>query len=824
MPLGEYAKKRNFSKTPEPSAGRGKAEGLRFVVQKHRSSHFHYDLRLEHNGVLKSWAVPKGISTNPADKHLAIQVEDHPFDYKDFEGLIPKGNYGAGSVIIWDEGTYTLVGEQTESKSAAERHMTQALAKGHLSILMNGKKLRGEYALVKLRNGENQWLIIKKADEYATPAGIADERSVRSGKTLEDLENEEPVSPEDIRTPSLSGIDFTGAVRSRLPAFVEPMLATLVDESFDRDDWIYEVKWDGYRSIAIVKKGAVKLFSRAGKVFTGKFPAIEEAFKGLPFNAIFDGEIAVLDKEGRSDFQMLQEYLMSRKGPVVYYVFDCLYAGSHDLRRLPLEKRREVLEKILPVSDSVRLSGYVAKSGKEFFHAAETNGVEGILAKDLRSPYRSGIRSRDWLKIKAQKRQEAVVCGFTEGRSSRKYFGALVLGVYRDGTLTFVGHAGSGFDEKGLKAMYAKLKPLITDTSPFVRKPKTNMPVTWVKPELVVEVKFREWTKDGSMRQPVVLGLSEGKDPSAVVHEEPGTGEADKHFANTKARLTNLYKVFWPKERLTKKDLIRYYWRMSDWILPYLKDRPQSLHRHPDGIAGESFFQKDMGDTAPDWASTIRIREENGKEDNYLLCQDTDTLIYMANLGCIEINVWNSVASRLDKPDYAVFDFDPVEVPFSRVVEAVLATKEVLDEIGAPAFCKTSGSKGMHIYVPIKPVYSYEQAMNFAHLINMVVEQRLPRTVSLERMPGKRRGLVYLDYLQNRHGATMAAPYSLRPREGATVSTPLNWSEINSKLDPGDFNIRTVPKRIEKKGDPWKDLFKRRLDLAKAIKKFPLSK
>jgi len=350
------------------------------------------------------------------------------------------------------------------------------------------------------------------------------------------------------------------------------------------------------------------------------------------------------------------------------------------------------------------------------------------------------------------------------------------------------------------------------------------MPVTWVKPELVVEVKFSEWTKDKLMRQPVVLGLSEGKAPSAVVDEQPEAGDAEKRFANTKARLSNLYKVFWPRERLMKKDMIRYYWRMSDWILPYLKDRPQSLNRFPDGIAGESFFQKDMGNAAPEWAATVKIADETGKESNYLLCQDTDTLIYMANLGCIEINVWNSAVGRLDKPDYVVFDFDPVDVPFSRVVEAVLATKRVLDEIGAPAFCKTSGSKGMHIYVPIKPVYSFEQALNFAHLVNIVIRQRLPRAVSLERMPGKRKGMIYLDYLQNRRGATMAAPYSLRPRAGATVSTPLDWSEVDSKLDPGRFNIRTVPKRVEKIGDPWKGLFRHRLDLGKALEKFPLSK
>ncbi|MGA2091519.1 MAG: DNA ligase D [Endomicrobiales bacterium] len=819
MTLKQYIEKRDFSQTPEPFTPPRKAGSFRFVVQKHRASHLHYDLRLEHQGVLKSWAIPKGISTNPADKHLAIQVEDHPYEYKDFEGLIPKGNYGAGSVIIWDEGTYTLAGPGSDDPAAADKQMEQALTKGHLSILFYGTKLRGEFSLVRLKNGENQWLIIKKADAFSSLEGTAGERSVRTGKTLEDIESEKTVSLDPPLALAPSDIDFKGALKRQLPSFVEPMLATLTDEPFDRTGWIYEVKWDGYRSIAIVKDGVAKLFSRAGKVYTMKFPAVEQALKGLPFNAIFDGEITVLDKEGRSDFQLLQDYLMSRKGQLVYYVFDCLYAGSYDLRALPLERRKKILEKILPVSDTVRISGHIETNGIEFYHAVEKNGVEGVVAKNLFSTYRSGVRSREWLKIKAQHRQEAIVCGFTQGRASRKFFGALVLGVYRDGILTFAGHVGGGFDEKGLKKMFEKLQPLKTDVSPFASKPKTNMPVTWVRPELVVEVKFREWTKDGVMRQPVILGMSEDKDPSTVVREEAQNGGVEKELTHPKIRLSNLYKIFWPAERFTKKDLIRYYWRMSDWILPYLKDRPQALNRHPDGITGESFFQKDMGSTAPAWATTVKIREDSGDQNTYLLCQDEDTLIYMANLGCIEINVWNSVVSRLDKPDYIVLDFDPVDVPFSSVVEAVLATKEVLDEINASAFCKTSGSKGMHIYIPVQPLYDYEQAKNFAHLINMVVKRRLPHTVSLERMPSKRVGKVYLDYLQNRYGATMAAPYSLRPRDGAPVSTPLDWNEVNSRLDPCDFTIRTVIKRVEKKGDLWKDLFTHRLDLAATLDK-----
>ncbi len=789
--LKDYRKKRNFSKTPEPSASKADAGGFRFVVHKHNARNLHYDLRLEHNGVLKSWAIPKGISFDPAQKHLAVMVEDHPFDYKDFEGVIPEGNYGAGEVIIWDEGTYAPLGYNGTDPAEGEKLMAQGLAKGHVTVIFSGKKLKGEFALVRFKREDNQWLIIKKADEYANSPNSGDERSARSGKTIEDLKEDPPGD-------------------SKMPDFVEPMLATLVEEPFDRPGWIFEVKWDGYRTIAIIHEGKTRLLSRNGKVYTGEFPDIAAALSRGP-NAIYDGEMVVLDKDGRSDFQLLQEYLKTGKGTAVYYVFDCLYKGSEDLRASALEERRKVLESVLPVSNIVRLSGYVAANGTGFYRAAEQNALEGIIAKNLKSRYRSGERSREWLKIKALRQQEAIVSGFTEGRASRKYFGALVLGVYRDGTLSFAGHAGGGFDDAGLKEMYAKLKPLITDKSPFEHTPKTNMPVTWVKPELIVEVKFREWTTDGLMRQPIVLGLRDDKNPGDVVQEM-----ADKQFIKTKAVLTHLEKVYWPEEGYTKKDVIDYYWRMADCMLPYLKDRPQSLNRHPNGITGENFFQKNIGDTAPPWASTVKVPMEE-KTITALLCQDRDTLIYIANLGCIEINVWSSSAGSLDKPDYMVFDFDPVEVPFSRVVEAVLETKKVLDDLGAPAFCKTTGGKGMHIYVPVKPGYDYEQTKNAANLIGMAVKRRLPALVSLERMPAKRKGKVYMDYLQNHCGATMAAPYSLRPREGAKVSTPLDWKEVTSRLDPADYNIKTMLKRVEEKGDLWKGLFKKNLDLKKAL-------
>ncbi len=743
--------------------------------------------------ILKSWAVPKGPSMDPRDKRLAILVEDHPYAYKDFEGRIPEGNYGAGLVEKWDEGTYS-VGQDLDRKES-EKHVAESLRKGHLDFVLDGQKLQGSFTLVRLKNKENQWLFIKRHES-------------------------EVFRP---RAPSPKELDFEGAVKSPLPAEVKPMLATLVDEPFDREGWAFEVKWDGYRSLAEIKKGKVRLYSRNGKPQTAKFPTVAAALRGVSLNAIFDGEIVAVDNEGRPNFQMLQNYLRSEDAEIKYYVFDVLHAGGNDLRTLPLRRRRAILEGLLPVSKTVRLSDSVEKSGRAFYRAAEKSGLEGIMAKDLSSAYHSGLRTGDWLKIKTQKRQEAVICGFTEPRASRKYFGALILGVYRDGELSYAGHVGTGFAGQTLAFVYKKLKPLITEQSPFAQEPKTNMPVQWVQPRLICEVKFSEWTADGSMRHPVFLGLREDKSPREVRREQarPAGAILKGVEIKTKADLTHLDKIFWPKEGFTKKDLIEYYGRMANWILPYLKDRPQSLNRHPNGIAEEGFFQKDIKQPPPEWVKTVKIPSESqGKEVNYLVCQNRDTLLYLANLGCIEINVWNSAIQHLDSPDYVVLDFDPLETPFFNAVEAVLATKKLLDEIGVPSFCKTSGATGMHIYIPLEPRFSHEQAREFAHLVSMIVSRRHPDLTSLERSPANRKGKVYLDYLQNRWGSTMAAPYAVRPREGAPVSMTLEWKEVTAKLNPLDFNILTAPARMSKKGDAWKDMFKRRVDLNKALAKF----
>ena len=730
---------------------------------------------------------------DPREKRLAIQVEDHPLAYKDFKGRIPEGQYGAGLVEIWDKGTYAL--EEASGRGKAARSMSESLSKGHIDFVLRGKKLRGLFTLVRLKNKDDQWLLIKRSDP---PSG--------SG-----------------RSPSLEGLDLEGAAKGPFPAQARPMLATLIDGPFDREGWAFEVKWDGFRSIAEVKGGKVRLVSRNGKTQNARFPTVAAALSGFPMDAVFDGEIVAVDKKGRPHFQALQNSMRSGEGRILYYVFDVLYAAGYDLRALPLRRRRAVLEKLLPVSGTVRLSDSIERSGTAFFRAAKTNGLEGIMAKDLDSPYRSGQRTRDWLKIKTKKGQEAVICGFTQPRASRKYFGALILGAFRDGRLTYIGHVGTGFTERTLRDVHEKLKPLVTSRSPFAQEPRTNMPVTWVAPRLICEVKFSEWTGEGLMRHPVFLGLREDKSSREVVRElaEPSREVLRAPKFRTRAELTHLDKVLWPRERYTKGDLIEYYWRMAEWVLPYLKDRPQALNRHPDGIAGESFFQKNLVQAPPPWVKTVEIPSEGkNKAIRYLVCQNRDTLLYEANLGCIELNAWSSTITRLDSPDYIVLDFDPLETSFPSVVEAVLAAKTVLDELALPAFCKTSGATGMHIYIPLAPRFSHDQATELAHLVLLVVNRRHPDLTSLERLPSKRKGRVYLDYLQNRRGATMAAPYALRPREGAPVSMPLEWKEVTARLDPLAFNIRTAPERLSRKGDAWRDLFKKRVDLNAALARF----
>lgn len=892
MSLKKYVSKRDFSKTTEPKSGKSSDQNkLHFVIQKHDASRLHYDFRLEMEGVLKSWAVPKGPSTDPKIKRLAMMVEDHPYDYKDFEGIIPKDEYGGGTVIVWDEGTYEPI-EAIKGKKAQEKHLLGQLNDGSLKIRLNGEKLQGEFALVKTNGmGENGWLLIKHKDDYASTKDITKEdKSVLSGKTIEKMEKTSDKvwkagKEQDLKTEKKSpkpkvkketksvGDEVTADVKSILkkapktamPTGIKPMLATLVNEPFDDPDWQYEVKWDGYRAMAFLNKGKVDLLSRNNKSFNEKFYPIYDLLSDWKLNAVLDGEILVLNDKGISNFGSLQNWRSEADGELVFYVFDILWYEGKNLMDLPLYQRQAILNQVLPTNDDrIRLGKVFKASGVDFFDAAERMGLEGIIAKKINSTYSTNYRSKEWLKIKVHKRQEVVIAGFTKNADTSKSFSSLLLGVYEQGKLQYVGKVGTGFSDKLQKSMMEQFKPIIVDQSPFESIPDVNKPsrfrpnppkakATWLKPELVCEVAFAEVTDDGVFRHPSFQGMREDKKAKDVVREvemptekvvedaeapnphakaiKAPEGKVPKTLLNPKdetqvrkikgheLKFTNLSKIYWPEDKVTKRDMFNYYYQVAEYILPYLKDRPQSLNRFPGGIHGKSFYQKDVKGKAPDWAKTFPYENGDGEKKEYLVGTDEASLLWMASLGCIEMNPWFSRVQSPDHPDYCVIDLDPDKQSFDQVVETALEIKKVLDAIDVPSYCKTSGSTGIHIYIPLNAKYSYDQSQMFAKIVVNLVHQQIPEYTSLERMISARKGKMYLDFLQNRPGATIAGPYSLRPKIGATVSMPLHWDEVKPGLKMKDFNIFNAIDRLKAEGDLFKGVLGKGIDLIKAVEK-----
>lgn len=891
MSLEKYVKKRDFSKTSEPKAGKSKdKDKLRFVIQKHDASRLHYDFRLEMEGVLKSWAVPKGPSTDPKTKRLAMMVEDHPFDYRLFEGIIPQGEYGGGTVIVWDEGTYEPV-EEIKGKKAQEKHLLKQLKEGSLKVKLKGQKVEGEYALVKTHGmGENGWLLIKHKDDFASSTDITKkDKSVLSGKTIDSMEKsskkvweggheqsikkteeslkkktDKPAGPPADNSELTAEAILKRATKSKFPSGMKPMLATLVDAPFDDPDWVYEVKWDGYRTMGFIKDGSVDLFSRNNKSFNDKFYPIKKTLESWKINAVVDGEIMVINDKGISNFGNLQNWRSEADGELVFYVFDLIWYEGKSLKDLPLILRQQVLKEILPTDDdSIRLSKVFNASGTEFFKAAKKMGLEGIIAKKADSTYAANVRSKEWLKIKVSKRQEVVICGYTKNENTTKAFSSLLLGVYDDGHLHYVGKVGTGFSSAQQKEMISQFKPLIRDRSPFSSEPDYNKPsrfrpnppkakATWLKPELVCEVAFTEVTDDGVFRHPSFQGMRIDKkagdvtreiaQPTDVVIEKetesvhhgavsPPKGKARKTLLNPKdetqvrkvcghdLKFTNLSKLYWPEDGVTKRDMFNFYYQIAEYILPYLKDRPQSLNRFPGGIHGQSFYQKDVKGKAPDWVKTFPYVNGEGEHKEYLVGADEATLLWMASLGCIEMNPWFSRVQSPDQPDYCVIDLDPDKNTFDQVIEAALEVKKVCDAIDVPCFCKTSGSTGIHIYIPLGAKYSYDQSQMFARIIVNIVHKQLPDFTSLERMIARRNGKMYLDFLQNRPGATIAGPYSLRPKPGATVSMPLHWEEVKPGLTMKHFTIFNSPDRLKAEGDLFKGVLGKGIDLEKVIQK-----
>lgn len=811
MGLREYFKKRSFKQTPEPKGEVKSAGGkLKFVVQEHHATALHYDFRLELDGVLKSWAVPKGPSMNPHDHHLAIQTEDHPYEYRKFEGAIPEGNYGAGNVIIWDEGWY----EPRAETDDATKTLRAELKKGHLTFVLHGEKLHGEFALIKMPHAkeENMWLLIKKGDEFASEVDITQQNeSIKSHKKVDDLGAHG-------KLPKLDSFPKVAK-----PWTVKPMLCTLVTEPFDRDNWLFEIKWDGFRAIASKHGDKYQLYSRNQIDFIERFNPVFEALRELKHDVILDGEIVVVDDEGLPHFEWLQDFNRQPNGRLQYQIFDILWCDGHDVRAMPLRSRKALLKAILPNKSILKFSDDVEAKGVALFKQMQAKHLEGMVAKRADSPYREETRGADWLKVKTHLRQEVVIGGYTEPRGSRQYLGSLIVGVYDKGELQYVGHSGGGIPDDQRRQLRDKLAKIERQASPFKVEPKPNAPVHWVRPEYVCEMEFSEWTKEGYMRQPEFKGLRPDKKPTAVHREKAkDTGEKIKEAAKNSNGLpfeqTHLDKVFFPKHKYTKGDLFKYYESVADYILPYLKDRPLSLNRMPSGIKGESFFQKN-NEHLPDWVPHADIFSDSNNADlRWIVGGDLQTLLYIVQLGSIEINPWNSRVGHLDKPDWIVIDLDPEEISFAGVIEVARTVKEVCDEWKIPTYPKTSGKTGLHVFIPMGAKYSYEQAKNLAHLIVLEVNKRQPKITSVERMPAKRHRKIYLDFLQNREGQTLAAPYSVRPTPDASVATPLHWDEVKKGLQPTNFTIENMPKRLKKVGDLWEPVIGKGIDLARILK------
>ena len=929
MSLSLYQKKRKFSETPEPAGKEQSSKGaLRFVIQKHDASSLHYDFRLEMEGVLKSWAVPKGPSLNPKDRRLAMMVEDHPYDYRTFEGVIPEGNYGAGTVIVWDEGTYEPAEGEGLSLKEQEKLLLQGLQNGSLKIVLHGKKIKGLYTLFQLRKDaeEKSWLLVKKQDSFSGDTDITEEnRSVKSGKTLaevaaaagaelnhpeEDLEKSlarakkarakaapkaavpaKKAAPAKQRTPqkksrnikNLLGENFSLAHEADMPVEVVPMLATLVDDPFDNANWIYEIKWDGYRAIGNVLDGEVELISRNLKPFTDRYKPVADALSGLKVSAVFDGEIVAVEERGLANFQLLQNWMNTPEAHLQFFIFDILWLDGYDVTALPLTERKALLQKVLPPNHEIlKFSDHVVGKGHQFFRAALDGGLEGIMAKRGDSPYQIGTRTADWLKIKVNQRQEVIITGFTEPRNTRKFFGALLLGAYNEaGELVYVGHTGSGFNKKSLEAIWNKLKPLAIEECPFKKCPKSNMPATWVKPRLVCEIKFTEWTKDWIARHPIFMGLRTDKkakevriekskniasmvkksapakkaaSPKSAAKKAAAPKAAAKKAAPAKASaqkkspvktktsglqlsldggvdqdivigsqelsMTSLDKVYWPNEGTRKIDMVNHYLRMAPYILPYMLDRPQSMHRYPNGITAPGFYQKDVKGKVPDWTQKhTDFSESTDVNVDYLVCKDEATLVYMANLGCIEMHPWHSRVQAVDSPDWCLIDLDPEGISFDKVIECAHVVREVLESIGAMSYPKTSGSTGLHIYIPLGAKYDYDQSKQLAELVVTLVNEEIPDYTSIERNPAKRKNKIYLDYLQNRETQTAAAPYSLRPKPGVPVSTPLHWDEVKKGLTPTTWHINNIYERVRSEGDLFKGVLGKGIDLQKVLQK-----
>jgi bifunctional non-homologous end joining protein LigD len=760
--LGEYDRKRDPKRTPEPFTSKPRrTKDPIFVIQRHDARRLHYDFRLERHGALASWAVPKGVPLEPGQRALAVHVEDHPLDYATFAGEIPKGNYGAGTVEIWDSGTYELVEEKAD---------------GGLTVRLHGKRLEGTWTLVPahLDGNERNWLLLRKRDE-----------------TVHVLRND-----------------------------YKAMLATMTAELPRGGDWVYEVKWDGYRALGYVRSGEARLVSRNGNDLTARFSDVAKALAKAARSpeCVVDGEVCALDENGKPSFSAMQQGKPGTQ--LVYEVFDVLEIDGVPVVELPLLERRERLEALIDQRQkTVQVSGFF-DDGDALYEAALEQGLEGVMAKRRGSRYLEGKRTRDWLKRKTHGRQEFVICGWTKGQGRRAgSFGALVLGAYREKELVWVGNCGTGFTERDIDELLAKLEPLRTDRPAFEEIPK--MPkvrrgdVIWVKPKLVCEVEFAEWTHDGHLRTPSFQGLRDDKAAREVHREEPEP--------EGRVKLSNLDKVFFADEGITKGDLIEYYRTVAPVLVPHLRNRPFTMRRYPDGAYGKAFFQKDAPSHMPEWISRFHVEvstRESPRRTRWIdtpVVNDDDALLWMVNMGCIDMNTWYSRVDKPDRPDFVLFDLDPSpDVGFKETVQVALIVKQALDALGLVSFPKTSSADGMHVLVPVERRYTFADTREFSEIVAGAIARTHRGLATTEWTKARRRG-VLIDSNQNGEGKTIASVYSVRPRPGAPVSTPLRWEEVNTDLDPAAYTMDVVLERIRKHGDLFAGVLTRRQRIDKAL-------
>jgi bifunctional non-homologous end joining protein LigD len=851
--LAEYRRRRDFRVTAEPSGGAEAGAGAAsFVVQKHAASHLHFDFRLELDGVLKSWAVPKGPSLDPAVRRLAVQVEDHPLEYGGFEGIIPEGQYGGGTVMLWDRGRWT-----------PEEDPRQGLRRGHLRFRLEGERLRGGWHLVRSgeggSGGKPQWLLFKGDDREARPGeGSAlterESTSVASGRTMDQIaaagdaewRSDAPPAraasrrPRRPLPPDLRPEPPEAAKRASFPSRPRPQLATLSDRVPDGDGWLHEIKYDGYRLLGLVRSGRARLLTRGEQDWTGRFPTVAAALAAVGGDAVVDGELVVFTPSGTTSFQELQNALgAGRERDLVFQAFDLLHLDGRDLRRAPLLERKEALRALLGEADPagpLRYSDHVVGRGEAFHRRACEMGLEGIISKRVRAPYREG-RAREWLKVKCLLRQEFVVGGWTEPKGSRTGFGSLLLGVHdADGRLVYAGRVGTGFRTADLRALHGRLLALERDASPFVdhgargRRPSG---VHWVSPELVAEVAFTEWTGDGVLRHPTFQGLREDKPAAEVVRERPANGQAaagsetappaprtgpvttrrttrprgrgatDAEVAGV--RLSSPGRVLFPVQGITKLDLARYYEAVGEWMLPHVRDRPLTMVRCPDGVTGECFYQKHGDEHFGDAVGRVTITETAGRERVYTYVDSVAGLVSMVQMGVVELHTSNARRDRYERPDRFVIDLDPGPgVPWERTVGAAFEVRSLLEELGLGSWPKTTGGKGIHVVVPLERRAGWDEVRRFTRALSLELARRHPGAYVTKATLSARRGRIFLDYLRNGRGATSIAAYCIRAKPTAAISVPLRWSELTARIDPDAYTPGRVRRRIARlAGDPW---------------------